>query len=219
MVAVPDRFVAGRSLAAACRNPQDVGVAAVGVERTGEDAVRGIRAVVPEQRATRAVAEEDAGVAVGPVHDHGELIGSADQHVAVFLREGTHEGESDFKTGDESGARGGKVEAERLFALEMVLHQRAGVRKDVVGGNRGDHDRIDVASVDSGLRQGFFRGLDRHGGRGFVGSGDAPFFDACTRANPLVVGVDQFFEIGVGPFFFREVRARPRNANAHIVIL
>ena len=129
MGTIPDRFMAGGSLAAARGNSQDVRVAAVGMKRARENGVR-FGAVVLKQRAAGAVAEQDAGVAVGPVHDHGELVGAADQHVAVFLGKGAHEGETDFERGDEPGACGGKVEAERLSALEMVLNQRtSGVNK------------------------------------------------------------------------------------------
>ena len=97
-----------------------------------------------------------------------------------------------------------------------MLDQRRRVREDVVGRDRGDNDGIQVASVDSRLRQGLFRRTDRHGRRSLVRGGDAAFLHAGACADPLVVGVDELLKVGVGPSFFRDVGASPGDSYAHI---
>ncbi len=42
---------------------------------------------------------------------------------------------------------------------------------------------------------------------GFAVCGAAPLADAGARGDPLVAGVDEFLEVGVGDDFFRQIAA------------
>jgi hypothetical protein len=42
--------------------------------------------------------------------------------------------------------------------------------------------------------------------------GHAPFADARARGDPLIGGIDEFFQIGVGDDFFRQITAGASDA-------
>jgi hypothetical protein len=50
-------------------------------------------------------------------------------------------------------------------------------------------------------------GIERQVARGFPVRGPAPLADAGARGDPLVGGVDELFQIGVGDDLFRQVAA------------
>ena len=88
-------LMGGRGERPAAGDFEQVGLGAVGAEVGGEDAAGGHGA---EDGGPRPVAEEDAGGAVGPVHDLREDFGADDQHMPGGA------------AGDEAGAAEGGVD-------------------------------------------------------------------------------------------------------------
>src|SRR6185437_1480625 len=92
-----------------------------------------------EQHRARAVAEEDAGPAVVPVHDLRERVGADDQRVAVPLGRGQHHALRDVEREDEARAHRVDVEG-RALALgdAQLLLDEAGYERSRIGLGRKD---------------------------------------------------------------------------------
>ena len=75
-------------------------------------------------------------------------------------------------------------------------------------------DRIQIGRADAALGEGFLRRLDRKiaGGNPFVH--EMALADADALHDPLVVGVDNFFEVGVGEKAGWNVGAESADLNA-----
>ena len=71
---------------------------------------------------------------------------------------------------------------------------------------------------DSGLLDRGEGGFRRHVAGVFIFRGDAAFFDAGARRDPLVVGVDHLREVGVGQNFFRHVAAGADDRNGALLV-
>ncbi len=90
----------------------------------------------------------------------------------------------------------------------MCLHEAGCGGKHAVGRDGRYQDHVDIARGDAALVQRLLRGLRRHVGGRFGGvAQDAALHDARPRADPLVVGVHQLFQVGVGEPVVREVTA------------
>ena len=87
-----------------------------------------------EQHGARAVAEEDAGPAIVPVHDLGEGVGADDQRVAVSLGGGQHHALRDVEREDEAGADGVDVERRALAARRRPASPAPGRRRPAATG-------------------------------------------------------------------------------------
>src|SRR6185437_883951 len=77
-----------------------------------------------EQDCARAVAEEDAGGAVGVVDDGAHDVGADDEN--LFVRAGFDELGADLQGVGEAGAGGGEVKAPGAGGSELVLHEAGG---------------------------------------------------------------------------------------------
>ena len=79
-----------------------------------------------------------------------------------------------------------------------MLHQTSGRGKKHVGRNRPHDNGIEIGGLDSALGKRFLRGFDRQiAGRNPLVH-NMTLADADTLHDPLIVGIDQFFEVGVG---------------------
>src|SRR6266478_5585201 len=107
--------------------------------------------------------------------------------------------------GFESGARCGQIEPPRLLRTDTFLHQAGRGREKHVGGNTGEHDQVDLRRIRPGLQQ---HGLCSFGGHvrgGHAILHDVAFADAGARADPFVICLDDFLEVGVGHHLRRNV--------------
>ena len=64
-----------------------------------------------------------------------------------------------------------------------------------------------------GLVHGIARGRSGHVAGVLALRGDPPLFDPCPGGDPLIAGIDDFFEISVGEDPLRNVAAGPNNGN------
>ena len=106
-----------------------------------------------------------------------------------------------------SRARSGKIESPGALAAEFVLHQTGGGRKKHVWSNGGDDDDFNLRRLDAALLEQNFAGL-----HGQVAGGHSLFYDVTgTNAgalhNPLVGGLDHFFQVLIGEQAWRNVSA------------
>ncbi len=149
-----------------------------------------------DENSAGAVAEEDAGGAVGVVDDGAHDVGADDED--FFVRAGFDELGADLEGVGEAGAGGGEVEAPGAGGAELVLDDAGGGGEDHVGRDGGDDDGFDFGGLDAAGGEAAAGGFD-----GEVAGGDA-FVDEMTLADagalddPLVVGFDHLFEVCVG---------------------
>ena len=76
------------------------------------------------------------------------------------------------------------------------MHRRG--RKHHVGCYGANDDGIELGSVDAAALQRVFRRQGRQIGRRNIGRGNMPLGNTDTALDPFIIGIDQFFEIGVG---------------------
>ena len=174
----------------------------------GDDARLGGR---PQHHGTRAVAPQDAVAAVVPVGDARQRFGADHQHMSgcagldelVGHREGIHE------------AAAYRLQVERRLAVghaQLGLHDAGGAGKHQVGRGGGDQQQVDVVGLQA-------RNLERRACRmssqiagEFTLGGNMPLADAGAFDDPLIVRIDQLFEIGVGEDAGRQIAAGAENA-------
>ena len=155
----------------------------------------GIRTAL-EHGGTGTVAEEDARVAVFPIDDRGKFFGPDDEHGFVGARH--DELLADLESVNETRTRGLEIERGGAGGPEFLLHETGRRRERHVGRDRGDDDEVDLVGGDAGFFQRALGGFGTEVGGEFVFSGDAAFLDAGAGGDPLVGGLDEFFEFGVG---------------------
>ena len=201
MAALAKGVGGGGSGGAAGRAMQEFGVVAVGAEQVAEQADVLFRGGLEEGRAG-AVTEEDAGGAVGPIHDAGEFLGSDDEGATVGA--GAHHVLGDLEGVDEAGAGGGDVEAGDVTAqAELGLQEARRGREGDVRRHRRDDEEVDVGGRQAGALQGLGGGLGAEVRRILARAGDPAFADAGAGLDPLVGGIHHLGELGVGERAFR----------------
>jgi hypothetical protein len=94
------------------------------------------------------------------------------------------------------------------------LNEASGRGKKHVGRNRSHNDRVELGRVDAALGKRSLRRLDRKiaGCNTFVH--EMTLADTDTLHDPLVIGIDKFFEVGVSKKARRNVGAKSADLNA-----
>ena len=173
--------------------------AAIGMQIGRQDAPVGIGASAvlrfQHQRA-RAVAEQNAGAAVFPVHQLGKGLGADDQHAAGLTCD--HQRIGGGQGIDKSGADRLHVEGKTGRHAKLGLHHRCRRGKGEIGGRgRNDH-RIDIDGIHAGIAQRRAGRGGRHV-RGRLAFGrEMPPFDARAGADPFVGRIDDLFKFAIG---------------------
>ena len=152
-----------------------------------------------------AVAEEDAGVPVGPVDDAGKLVRADHKHCVVGAGGNVLTGCLDPE--EEAGAGGRDVEADGVHRPDLGLHEAGGVREEHVRRAGRANDQVDGLHGDPCILDGGQCRLRSEIAGGLLGSGDATLPDAGARLDPLVTRLDQFLKIGVCHHAIRSVAA------------
>ena len=133
--------------AAAAENPQNFGHRAVG-SQFGRDQAACWRFAGAEQHRAGGVAEQHAGLAIGPV-DHPAQGFRAD-HQRTARHAVTDELVGDDEAVKRAGAGRGNIEGESVERADLGLHESGAGGRGRVAGHRGDNDEIDLAGVDPG---------------------------------------------------------------------
>ena len=158
-----------------------------------------------DEDTARSVAEEDAGGAVGVVNDGGHGVGANDEDFGV--RAGFDELGSHLQGVDEAGTGGGEVESPGAFCAELVLDETGGGGEHHIGRNGGDDDGLDFFRADAALGEALSGGFDGHIAGGLSFGDEVAFADTGALNDPLVIGFDHLFEVGVGKDTLRDVSA------------
>ncbi len=145
----------------------------------------------------RAIAEKDAGVAIGVIDDAREGLSADHQDFfeCAVLNELAGGGEGI----DEAGA--GRVDIECpdvSFNAEVVLHETGDGRGHHVGRECADDDEVEFLRLHLRFGQSMPGRFGRQRGGGFPRSGDATFQHAGALDDPVAGGVDHFFKVGIG---------------------
>ena len=95
-----------------------------------------------------------------------------------------------------------------------MLDETRGRGEKHVGRNRSHNDRVEFGRVDAALGQRVPRRLDRKiaGRNTFVH--EVTFADADALHDPLVIGINKLFEVGIGKKARRNVGAESADLNA-----
>jgi hypothetical protein len=113
------------------------------------------------------------------------------------------------------GTGGFLIEAGAFARADFFLHQCGSTRKSVIRSDGGNEDQIQRISGNTGIFQSGQCGFGGHIRGRFRVSGDVPFFDAGTGDDPFVSGIDNFFQIGIGQYLFRDVTAGTFDSDSH----
>src|SRR5271155_4279487 len=111
-----------------------------------EDAF-GVRGCRFEKDGTGAVAEEDAGGAVGVIENGSHHVTTDDQD--FFVGAAGNELRADGEGVQEAGAGGGEIEAPGIFRADAILDEAGGGGEKHVGSDGGDDDEADFIGVDA----------------------------------------------------------------------
>src|SRR4029077_18607070 len=107
-----------------------------------------------------------------------------------------------------------EIKSPNVFRAQLILNETSGRGEKHVGRNRSHNDLVEIGSVDAALGQRVLRRLDRKiAGRNTLVCKMA-FADTDPLHDPLVIGIDKFFEIGVGKKARRNVGAESADLNA-----
>jgi hypothetical protein len=109
-----------------------------------------------------------------------------------------HEAVGDAERIDEARAHGLDVEGDADRRAQLALDDGRGRREGHVGRGRGDDDQVDVGGGLAGVGQGASRGLDGQVAGRLVVARLVALADAGALLDPLVAGVDDLGQVGVG---------------------
>ena len=161
-----------------------------------------------QQRRAGAVAEEHAGVAIGPV-DHARQDLDADHEHALELP-ALDERVGDRHAVDEAGARRRDVERRALPGdAELLLHRHRDRRHRHVGRDGRHDDAVDLLRIDLRRLAGALARLRRQVRRRAPLLEDAPLADAGALGDPLVRRRHHLRQIVVGQHLVRRRASRP----------
>src|SRR6266852_3431711 len=130
------------------------------------------------------------------------------------MRPGRNELRSGLQAINKGGTGSREIESPDIFRAELILNETSGRGKEHVGRNRSHNDRVEIGRFDAALGERFLRRLDRKiAGRNAL-IHEMTLTDANALHDPLVVGLDHFFEVGVGKKTRRNVGAESADLNA-----
>lgn len=119
---------------------KEVTALAIGVEVGGDDSFFLIGGF--EDDSARAIGEEDAGGAVGPVDNGGHFLGPDHQH--AFAHAGLDESVGGGQCVDKAGADGLHIEGGAWSDSEGLLNLDCDGGEGQVGGGGGDDDAVNI---------------------------------------------------------------------------
>ena len=148
------------------------------------------------------ITEQDTCAAVRPV-DEGRKRFRANNKGVLELTAANHSvGYSEGVR--KSGACGGNVKTGGLLSADLLLHNTGRRRKQHVWCDGGHDDQFELVRLYAGLCNRILGGLTCEITGGHVLFNDTPFADACTRANPLIRGVNDLLQVKIGDNLWRK---------------
>ena len=152
-----------------------------------------------------AVAEQDAGAAVGVVDDTAERFCRNDEHSPRLAR--LDVAVRDIGRGNKAGA--GIVDVERTdrACAQLVLKDRCGVRRVGIGRAGADQDQIKLTCVDLRVRERILRCAERKLPCMHVFC-NAAFAHTCALYDPFIISIDHVLKHCIGKDKIRQARAR-----------
>ena len=199
-----DVFGRSRAGAPAARHVKNVGEISITRHVGRHDAARA-RAVTKNRR-PRAVAKEDTGVAVGPIHDATEFVGANDQD--RFVRSGGADLVGDLEAVEKARAGRADIHAGGIFRADESLDMAGGGGEKIIRRDRADENEVDLFGLDPRVFHRGLRGLRGHVACEFGVGGEAALADAGAFDDPLVRGFDHRFQLGIGEHTIGHITAR-----------
>ena len=119
---------------------KDIRLGAVAAQAGREHAPSAFAAL--EHRSSGPVAEEHAGVAVGPVDDGGQFFGADNQYVLINAT--GNKGAAHFEGIDKSGTSRFQIKRGGLGGAQFLLYQTGGGGEGHVGRDGGHDNEIEI---------------------------------------------------------------------------
>ena len=127
----------------------------------------------------------------------------------MINRATANEGAGHCKSGTETGAACRDVESSRTLDAELVGDDGRSLGSLQVPRRRRDDHGTDLLGCNAADVQCFTRRADRHREDAFTFAGEPARLDTRSRLDPLVGGIDQLADLGVGHDSLRAVNAEP----------
>ena len=145
------------------------------------------------QHRSGAVAEQDAGAAIGVIDDAAHGVGSNYQHFLVCAA--AHQVRGSGQAVNEARAGCNQVESPGAFGSQPVLYEARCRGEEHVRRNGANQDRVELCGIDTALIECPSCRLDGQiGGRG-IWRRDVTFGDPGPSENPLVRCLDHLLQI------------------------
>ncbi len=160
-----------------------------------------------------SIPEEHTGVTVLPVDGTGEDFSADDQ--GFFYPSGFNLRHGSIKRKDKAAAGCRDIKGDCVFGTELILDQAGGRRPGQVTGDGSDDNVVDIFCSHTSHVHGIACSIDGQIRGIFVLGSNPSFADAGPGPNPLIGGIDQFFNIFIGEDFFRQVGTGSDNTSFH----
>ena len=190
--------------ASAAGHVKNVGEIAITRHVGRHDAARA--RAMSKNRGPRAVAKEDAGVAVRPIHNAAEFVGANDQD--RFIRSRGDELVGDLEAVEKARAGRTDIHAGGIFCADEPLHMAGGGGEKIIRRDRADENEVDLFGLDPRVFHRGLRGLRGHVACEFGVGGEAAFANAGALNDPLVRGFNHRFQLGIGEHTVGHITAR-----------
>jgi hypothetical protein len=177
----------------------EVAAGAMGAENEGEEAGFGVGGL--KYDCTGAVAEQDTGGAIIPVHEAREDFGCDNEDCFVSAR--LDKLATDGDAVNEAGAGRFEVEGACVVCTYFVLDDASCGGEEKVGRGSAADDEVDLGRRNVSTCNGLAGGGDGKGSGSFVVACDVALSDAGASGDPLVSRVYEFFEVKVGEHLLR----------------
>ena len=149
-----------------------------------------------QQRRSCSIAENHASGAIGVIDDRRHHIRSNHQHPSV--NPGANELCAYLHRIKKGRTGSGEIESPRSLCTQLVLHHAGRRGEKHVRSDRADDDRVKVGSIYAALRQCLRGGCYREIARGNALVHDVALANADPCHDPIVIGIDHLFQIGIG---------------------
>ena len=152
---------------------------------------------------TGAITEENAGVAVGPVHDAAQsfctdnqnlVIQTALNHLACYS-----------KAVNKTAAACSQVKRSCVFSTQTSLYQAGSGRENIVGGSSAYDNEIQLFRSNAGVFQRFYSSIVRQIRCCFFRSSYVTLLNAGTLSNPFVTGLNNFLHVCISDNLLRNI--------------
>src|SRR6516164_2362215 len=171
----------------------------------------GLLLAIEDHRA-RAIAEQHAGAAVGPIENPRESLGS--DHQSARERAGPKQRVRRCQAINKTRTHRLQVERGAVSDAKPGLNRNGACRERIIGRGGGEYDQIDRLGIDASMRKRHLRRAYRHMRGIFARRRNSAFVDTGALNDPVIGGVDLAGEFLVGEDLIGQIAAAAKHHRA-----